>query len=101
MGQIQEIGPLHKSWETLARLKNELEAIEERIEANHDDFLSAAGPDSMTGYFETADFGKGLPLDMRLLLQIAKDTGRAEVLEGICVGLELALLDAECLDAEE
>lgn len=101
MGQIQKIGPLYKSWETLAQLKNELAAIEERIEANHDDFLSGAGPDSMTGYFETDNFGEGLPLSTRLLLQIAKDTGRAEVLGGICDGLELALLDAEILDAEE
>lgn len=101
MGQIQDIGPLDKSWETLAQLKNELEAIRERLEANHDDFLNGAGPDSMTGYFETDDFGEGLPFKFRLLLQIAKDTGRAEVLEGICDGLEMALLDAECLDAEE
>lgn len=79
-------------WESLDSLREELAAIKARIIANEDDFLAKAGPDSTAGYFETEDFGAGLPFEFRLLLQIAKDRGRAEVLEGACEGLELALL---------
>ena len=73
-------------------LREELAAIKARIEANKDDLLSGAGPDSTAGYFEDENFGAGLPFKFRLMLQIAKDQGRAEVLEGACEGLEMALL---------
>lgn len=79
----------------LSELKEELDAIEERLEANNEDYLNGAGPDAATGYFETEDFGGGLPFEFRLLLQIAKDQGRLEVLRGAYEGLEMAFLASE------